>query len=141
MKPLIICAYVMMALFDAINTVELRALVYSFLLTRRNAKGAKKIHVAKTRKARITLSYIKEYALYPKQFHFLHRCWMVHLFSVLPQYVSVILVHVFFPDVVLYYMVVLLTMRGILAVIIHAHLTSKRISVFDRRHLHRKRKR
>ena len=67
---LLIVSAVIIVLLDITICSHLRILVYSFLLSKRNIKGAKKIHKQQTRKDRFTLEYIKEHAIYQKEFRF-----------------------------------------------------------------------
>lgn len=66
----LITLYFANAFTDAVNLYILRDLVYSFLLSKRKPKDARKIHKEQTKRDRFTLSYIKSYAIYPKEFIF-----------------------------------------------------------------------
>lgn len=70
----------------------LRRLVYSFLLTKRNLKGAKKIHDQQAKWDRFTLAYIKDHTVYPKQYTFYYRFRLIHLYTLIPQYLTVAIV-------------------------------------------------
>lgn len=93
-KEVLFC-YAVALLIDILSIYSLRDLVYSFLLTKRNLKGAKKIHLSQTKKERFTLSYIREYALFPKEFHFYQRCWIIYISSLLPVYLLIIIANLF----------------------------------------------
>ena len=93
-----ICFFIVTVLSDISLTTQIRRLVYSFLLTKRNLKGAKKIHEKQSFVSKITLSYIKDHAIYPKDFCLWHTVWMIHIISILPQYLGLLLINVFFDD-------------------------------------------
>ena len=78
--------FIALLLLDVIDIVDIRDLVYSFLLSKRNTRAARKIHIQQTRKDRFTLSYIEEHAIYKKQFRFWHRLLIIFYCSVIPQY-------------------------------------------------------
>ena len=70
MIDVLILSYISLIGLDLINLIDLRKLVYSFLLSKRNLRGADKIHKMQSKKDRLSLSYIKEYTIYPKSFRF-----------------------------------------------------------------------
>ncbi len=91
----LILVYGSAILFDLMAICDLRTLVYSFLLTKRNHKTARKIHKSQSRKDRFTLYYIREHTLFPKEFRFYQRCWIFWVFSLLPIYLAVIVINFF----------------------------------------------
>jgi hypothetical protein len=62
------------------------------LLTKRNHKGAKKIHLAQTKRDRITLAYIKDHAIYEKQFKKIYLMRSIYFFSSIVVDIAQILV-------------------------------------------------
>ena len=83
---MIVCLFFCLALVDFGILMSVRRLVYSFLLSKRNVKSAKKIHADQTRRDRFTLSYIEEHAIYKKEFRFWQRSLIIFYCSVIPQY-------------------------------------------------------
>ena len=130
-----ISIFVALVLFDIILTNKMRALVYSFLLSKHNLKSARKIHSKKSFLSKITLSYIKDYSIFPKDFSLWHTVWMIHIISILPQYLSLLLIHVFFAD----YLIVSLAVIGIIKLILlfvvrsQFSITMPSVSRYDRR--------
>ena len=59
MVDLLILSTVILLILDCLLITTLRKLIYSFLLSKRNLKSAKKIHQQQSKTNRITLSYIK----------------------------------------------------------------------------------
>ena len=80
---------------DIINTQDLRRLVYSFLLTKRNLKSAKKIHLSQTKKEQFTLSYIGKHAIHQKEFWFFQKTRMLYIYCIIPQYLLLLIVYIF----------------------------------------------
>ena len=66
---------------------DLKEIVYGFLLSKRNTKGAKKIHMQQCKKDRFTLLYIKEYTEYPKQFRRFYKIRLLYITLLIPQYI------------------------------------------------------
>ena len=129
-----ICFFILTVLLDISLTEQIRRLVYSFLLTKRNLKGAKKIHEKQSFVSKITLSYIKDYAIYPKDFSLWHTVWMIHIISILPQYLSLLLIHVFFADYLIASLVVIGTIKFVLMIVVRSQFSSSAyISRYDRR--------
>ena len=125
--------YFAVFLMDIINVISLRDLVYSFLLSKRNLKGAKKIHNAQTKMMRFTLKYIENYTIYPKEFRFFQKSWIIYLASILPQWAFAILIHLlnFFNPLI--FVAVISSIKIVCAVIIRSQFKS-RISRFDKRY-------
>ena len=128
-------------LCDFVYITRLRELVYSFLLTKRNLKGAKKIHKAQTKKDRFTLSYIRNYAVYPKHFNFYYKFRAIYFFSLIPQYVLMIILICFFDLAAIICGLSLMILKFVLMSIIIVKNFSGQISKFDRRYIYEKKKR
>ena len=58
-----------------------RELLYDCLLARTNRAKARKLHLAQTRRDRITLSYIEKYTIYKKQFKKIYLMRSIYFFS------------------------------------------------------------
>ncbi len=121
-------------LSDIILFCDLRELVCSFLLSKRNRKGAEKIHMEQSKWARFTLSYIKNYAVYPKEYAFFHGLYNAVMIWVLPQYILLILVSVFWADWFLVCAGVFGAIKIILFIIVRLQFNANRISRFDKRY-------
>lgn len=134
MTEILISCYILLLLIDIINLLDLRKLVYSFLLSKRNLKKSREIHLQQTKKDKLTLSYIKDYCIHPKEFIFFQRLWVVHLCSIVPQYLLIVALNLFFSTTALIIMIVLFVLKVILAVLITSQFSAKRISRFDKRY-------
>lgn len=78
------------SVMEIIYIQTLRMLVYSFLLSKRNIKGAKKIHNQQSKKNRFTLSYIKNHTIFPKQFRRFYMFRLFYIYSLIPQYIIIV---------------------------------------------------
>ena len=134
MVELNVFGYFVLLHLDIINVMLfLRPLVYSFLLTKRNIKGAKKIHMAQTKKDRFTLSYVKEYAIFPKEYRKWHRRYLIYLASLLPQYLVIAVVNIFSVINAIILILSLFAVKFIFAFIVKLQFVSRPITRFDRR--------
>ena len=133
MIKILVLSYFLLAGIDFFNLLDLRKLVYSFLLSQRNTKGAKKIHLVQPLKSRITLSYIYEYAVYKKEFRFFQKSLMIYYYTLAPQYFFVITVNFFSIRISLMLLFVFFALKFIIAFMISCQFSSKRISKFDKR--------
>ena len=132
----------LLVIMDISNTQRMRDLVFSFLLSRRNIKGAKKIHKVQTRKDRITLKYIENYTKYPNRFKTFQKIWVVHLYSLLPRYCLIVFLGIFFRDRLIYpfILVAVLSIASIIFGFFISFYLLGRISIFDKRYEERQKK-
>ncbi len=126
--------YICIILIDVILFIDLRKLVYSFLLSKRNIKTAKKIHLSQSKKNRITLAYIKTYTIYVKEFCFFQRLMVINMFLIIPQYILITIVSLYFVNVVLFVNIFFIVLKIMLNIVVRSKFNSKRISKFDKRY-------
>lgn len=133
MVSLKISLYLCLVLVDFAFLLDLRKLVYSFLLSKHNIKGAKKIHKLQKSIDRISLSYIEEHTKYPRQFRVFQKMWIVNLNVLLPQYMIIIAIHVWFNNGVVFALIAFLTVKFVMCAIVASQF-SHRISIYDKRY-------
>ena len=133
MKFVFLC-YTVLILLDIILIVDLRWLVYSFLLSKRNLKGAKKIHNIQNKRNKITLAYIKKYTIYPKHYSFFHFLWCAVIMSIVPQYISLLIIYIFSQKNAVIICIVFSIIKLILNCIVRLQYNSGRITKFDKRY-------
>lgn len=131
---LIIIIYIGFLLSDLILFHDFRKLIYSFLLSKRNRKGAEKIHSEQSFRARFTLSYIKDYAVYPKEYAFFHGLYKASMIWLLPQYMILTLVAIFWNDYFLLSAIIFGIIKIILCIIVSLQFNANRISRFDKKY-------
>lgn len=134
MIDLLVVSYFLLVINDNLFWSNSRTLLISFLHTKRNEKGAMKIHKAQTRKNRLLLSYIKDYAVYEKEFRFFYKIWIIFLITLIPQYVSVIIANILSVKVAIIMIWIIAFIKFTISLIIfRSHIDSNRIAIYDRR--------
>ena len=90
-------SFIIIALLDAIALNALRDILLDFLIGSGNRKSARKIYNQQRLKDRITLGFIKQYIKRNlSSFKAFYRAYMIELFSLLPQYVSLFSVYILY---------------------------------------------
>lgn len=80
---------------DALTINILRQFLRDFLIGQRNRKSARKIYEAQSPKDRFTLGFIKNHLTrYQKDFKIYHGIYMAELYSLIPQFIIVILCNI-----------------------------------------------
>lgn len=80
---------------DLVTIADLRKFLTDFLAVKRNVKRAKEIHEAQPLKDRITLNYISSYIKkYVKEFTAYHRLYLAVLYTLIPQYIILIVCNI-----------------------------------------------
>lgn len=91
MEDLIFWLDVVLLVIDSLVISIYRDFLFDFLIGQRNRKSARKIRQAQPRKERITLSFILGHLTrYKKEFRFYQRIYMGELYSLVPQYLIVL---------------------------------------------------
>ena len=91
MEDLIFWLDVVLLVIDSLVISIYRDFLFDFLIGQRNRKSARKIRQAQHRKERITLSFILGHLTrYKKEFRFYQRIYMGELYSLVPQYLIVL---------------------------------------------------
>lgn len=131
LEKLFILAYFLMIMLDMIVISDARRLLLDFLIGQRNRKNAKQIHAEQSSKDKVTMGYI-----YPmlkkhqKSFKNHHTLYLIILYSLVPQYTTVVLIHIFAPSIIWYIMGALLIIRILFACYYRLELGPQRISVY-----------
>ena len=132
---LIVLLYFLIVLIDVIIISDARHLLLDFLIGQRNRKNAMKIHSEQTFKNRVHMGYIHPMLKkYQKTFKKYHVLYLVVLYSLVPQYVTLVLIHVFTPDFFFKFTAgVCLICRLLLAIFYRLELGPQRISVYAKK--------
>ena len=139
-QMLMVLSVVMIVMLDVLLCNDLKNLVYSFLLSKRNIKGAKKIHDQQTKKDRFTLKYIEQYAIYPKEFRFFQSFRMIYLYSLLPVYAILGTLFLISQNVFLISIGVIIAIKLCIFAYIHFYFRPYPISVYDKRYKEQKKR-
>lgn len=134
MQVVIYLLYFLIVLLDIIIISDARRLLLDFLIGQRNRKNAMQIHSEQIFKNRVLMGYI-----YPmlkknkKTFKKYHRLYLVVLYSLLPQYIAIVCIHILVPDILKYVAGAYLLIRLLLAVLYRLELGPQRISVYAKK--------
>ena len=128
----IIC-YVGLICLDLGALFTLRELLYSFLLSKKNPKGAKKIHKMQSKKDKFTLSYIKEYTPYLKDFMFYRRWGLIYICITPVTYILMLVLEFISLRAFSIVVMCLMIIKMILIFILSRNFDGRKISRFDKR--------
>ena len=131
MEKLFILAYFLMIMLDKVVISDARRLLLDFLVGQRNRKNAKKIHAEQNFSDRVKMGYIlpllKKYTAAFKKYHTLY---LVILYSLIPQYITIILFHIFAINIIWYVFGVFLGLKLLLAIFYTLELGPLKMSVY-----------
>ena len=131
MEKLFILAYFLMIILDKVVISDARRLLLDFLVGQRNRKNAKKIHAEQSFSDRMKMGYIqpmlKKYAGTFKKYHILY---LVILYSLVPQYITIVLFHIFVPSVIWYVFGVFLAIKLLITIFYTLELGPQKMSVY-----------
>ena len=131
MEKLFILAYFLMIMMDKVVISDARRLLLDFLIGERNRTNAKKIHAEQSFSNRVKMGYIlpmlKKYTGTFRKYHFLY---LVILYSLIPQYITIALFHIFVPSVIWYVFGVFLGIKLLLTILYTLELGPQKMSVY-----------
>lgn len=117
--------------FEAFNFYQLTQLVYSFLLAKRNEKGAKKIHNQQSKKDRFTLSYVKNYTIYPRQCNRFYKIRLFYIAFLIPKYTILTVALIRFDA--FWLADLMLAVKILFIFLIQAFFFKNKLSIYDKR--------
>ena len=131
MKEIVCLAYIIIILMDIIVISDARRLLLDFLIGERNRKNAKKIHAEQSFSDRVKMGYIlpmlKKYTGAFRKYHILY---LVILYSLIPQYITIVLFHIFVPSIIWYVFGVFLGIKLLLTIFYTLELGPQKMSVY-----------
>ena len=130
----LIIFYLMLLLLDIILFIEFRDLMFSFLLSKRNKKSAKKIHQSQDRSNQFTFNYVREHAVYKKEFRFFHNFYMANLYFTPFQYLLIIILNFISLKATFILQIIFCITKLICNFILRSQQNSNRIFKFDKRY-------
>ena len=131
MEKLFILAYFLMIMLDKVVISDARRLLLDFLIGERNRKNAKKIHAEQSFSDRVKMGYILPMLKkYTRTFRKYHILYLIILCSLIPQYITVILCHIFAPSVIWYVFGVFLGIKLLLTIFYTLELGPQKMSVY-----------
>ena len=131
---LTLIGYFLLILLDGLLLSDARRLLLDFLIGQRNRKNAMRIHAEQSLRDRILMGYIAPMLKkHQKAFRGFRILYLILLYSLVPQYAAVILIHIFAPDILWYAMGALLILRFLLTVYYRLELGPNRVSVYGQK--------
>ena len=131
MKEIVCLAYIIIILMDIIVISDARRLLLDFLIGERNRKNAKKIHAEQSFSDRVKMGYILPMLKkYTRTFRKYHILYLVFLYSLIPQYMTIVLFHIFVPSVIWYVFGVFLGIKLLLTIFYTLELGPQKMSVY-----------
>ena len=131
MEKLFILAYFLMIVLDKVVISDARRLLLDFLIGERNRKNAKKIHAEQSFSDRVKMGYILPMLKkYTRTFRKCHILYLVILVSLIPQYITIVLFHIFVPSVIWYVFGVFLAIKLLITIFYTLELGPQKMSVY-----------
>ena len=131
MEKLFVLAYFITIMLDIIVISDARRLLLDFLIGERNRKNAKKIHAEQSFSDRVKMGYILPMLKkYTRTFRKYHILYLVILYSLIPQYITIVLFHIFVPSVIWYVFGVFLAIKLLITIFYTLELGPQKMSVY-----------
>ena len=131
MEKLFVLAYFLMIMLDKIVISDARRLLLDFLIGQRNRKNARKIHAEQRFSDRVTMGYIQPMLKkHTGAFRKYHILYMVILYSLIPQYITIVLFHILETNVIWYVFGVFLGIKLLLTIFYTLELGPQKMSVY-----------
>ena len=134
MLDVIIISYFLLLLTDIILFITFRDLMFSFLLSKRNIKGAKKIHKTQNFLNRFTFNYVKEHTIHKREFQFFYKFYITDLYFSPLQYLLLVVLNFISLKSTFILQVIFLVIKLICNFILRAQQNSNRIFKYDKRY-------
>ena len=131
MEKLFILAYFLMIMLDKVVISDARRLLLDFLIGERNRKNAKKIHAEQSFSDRVKMGYILPMLKkYTRTFRKYHILYLGILYSLIPQYITIVLFHIFVPSIIWYVFGVFLAIKLLITIFYTLELGPQKMSVY-----------
>lgn len=131
MEKLLVLAYFLMIMLDKVVISDARRLLLDFLIGEKNRKNAKKIHAEQRFSDRVMMGYIqpmlKKYIAAYRKYHILY---LIILYSLIPQYITIVLFHIFAPSLIWYVFGVFIGIKLLLTIFYTLELGPLKMSVY-----------
>ena len=131
MEKLFVLAYFLLIMLDIIVISDARRLLLDFLIGKRNRKNAKRIHAEQSFSDRVKMGYILPMLKkYTRTFRKYHILYLIILYSLIPQYITIVLFHIFAPSIIWYVFSVFLGIKLLLTIFYTLELGPQKMSVY-----------
>lgn len=131
MEALFVLAYFITIMLDIIVISDARRLLLDFLIGQRNRKNAKRIHAEQSFSDRVKMGYIQPMLKkYTGAFRKYHILYLIILYSLIPQYITIVLCHIFATNIIWYVFGVFLGIKLLLTIFYTLELGPLKMSVY-----------
>lgn len=120
-----------MLILDFVTIADLRKFLLDFLYVKKSKKNISQIYYAQSTGQRITLSFIKQYLKkYVREFSFFHRLYLTVLYTLVPQYIVIILSNYFLGLKSIYILCCFAFLKLVVCVLVRINVDSNRVSIY-----------
>lgn len=134
MTEIIIVLDCAMMLLDCVTISDLRKFLLDFLKVKKSRKNAERVYAAQSIREKIMLSFIKtNLEKYIKEFTVYHKIYIVVLYTLIPQYITIIVCNVFLGMKSVYALAFFAGTKMIINFILWINTDSNRVSRYRKR--------
>ncbi len=134
MTEIIIVLDCAMMLLDCVTISDLRKFLLDFLKVKKSRKNAKRVYDSQSIREKIMLSFIKaNLEKYIKEFTVYHKIYIVVLYTLIPQYITIIACNIFLGMKSVYALAFFAGTKMIINFILWINTDSNRVSRYRKR--------
>lgn len=134
MDELIATLIILLILLDSLIFSFARSLLNDFLISGAGKNKAKAINYKQGKRNEILLSYIRPYIKrYKKQFNFFYNLYLAELFTLIPQYLIIIVCWFTIDEKTRFLLYILCTIKEIIFIILRMQFDSCMVSKYRKR--------
>lgn len=123
-----------MLILDLVTISDLRKFLLDFLRAKKSRKNADQVYTTQSVSDRITLSFIKAHLKkYIKEFTTYHRMYIVVLYTLIPQYIILIVCNVLMGIKSMYILGFFASIKLIINFILWINTDSNRMSIYGKK--------
>ena len=123
-----------MLLIDSLVITYLRSFLLDFLRVKKSRNAAKKVYKSQTWWERIILSFIKAHLQkFIKEFTFFHRIYVTVIYTLIPQYVILIVSNVLLEMKSMYFLAFFAIVKNIIFFLVWINIDSNKVSIYRKK--------
>ena len=130
----IICFDFAMLILDFVTISDLRKFLLDFLRVNKSRNNANKIYTTQSLRNKIMLSFIKAHLkIYIKEYTTFHRMYMVVIYTLIPQYVILIVNNIILGMKSMYVLCFFAVVKLIICFVVRINVDSNRVSIYRKK--------
>lgn len=123
-----------MLILDFVAIYDLRRLLLDFLRVNKSKNNAIQVYAAQTLVDKIMLSFIKKHLKkYVKEFSCFHRVYMVVIYTLIPQYATIIVCNILLGVKSMYFLCFFAFVKLFICFIVRINVDSNRVSIYRKK--------